>query len=226
MLDLGRLLLGLIILTVGVLYMLQGVGVLDAGEVIGDWWPAALIAVGITQLVERGHGALVPLLVIAAGTLLLLVTTGVIEGDVWTFVWPTLLIMAGLVAISRWAGAGSLPRDAGDDVVVATGVFGGPTIASTSRAFRGASLTAVFGGVSLDLRGAALSADGARITATAAFGGIEILVPRGWRLAVRGTPFFGGVEDATARDALPVDAPVCRIDALAAFGGVEIKHEP
>ncbi len=75
-----------------------------------------------------------------------------IEGDVWSYVWPTALIVVGLVAIARWAGAGALPHNAGDDVVVASGIFGGPTVANASQAFRGASLTAVFGGVVLDLR--------------------------------------------------------------------------
>lgn len=50
----------------------------------------------------------------------------------------------------------------------------------------------MFGGITLDLCGARLDPAGATITAT--FGGIDIIVPRGWRIAMKGTPIFGGIE--------------------------------
>lgn len=224
-LDFGRVLLGLVGIAIGTLYLLQSADVLDAGAAIDDWWPTLIIAIGLFQVAERSRSLLGPLLLVASGTLLLLVTTDVLEGDIWSYVWPTALIVVGIVAIARWAGAGPLPRGAGDDVVVASGIFGGPTLANASQAFRGASLTAVFGGVSLDLRQARPAADGARITATAVFGGIDILVPRGWRITIKGTPIFGGVEDKTEHPAgLPGDAPVLQIDGFVIFGGIEVKH--
>jgi Cell wall-active antibiotics response 4TMS YvqF/Domain of unknown function (DUF5668) len=223
--DFGRVLLGLVGVAIGTLYLLESADVLDAGAAIDGWWPTLIIAIGLFQIAERSRALLGPLLLIGAGTLLLLVTTDVLEGDVWSYVWPAALIVLGITAIARWAGAGPLPRDAGDDVVVASGIFGGPKLTSASQAFRGASLTAVFGGVDLDLREARPAARGARITATAAFGGIDILVPRGWRIAIKGTPIFGGVDDKTEHPAdLPDDAPVLQIDAFVVFGGVEVKH--
>jgi hypothetical protein len=224
--DLGRLLLGLVVIAIGTLYLLESADVLDAGAAIDDWWPAVIIATGLFQLVERSHAVIGPLVLVAGGTILLLATTDVLEGDVWSYVWPTALIAMGLIAIARWAGAGPLPRDAGEDVVVASGIFGGPKVVNASTSFRGASLTAVFGGVTLDLRNARPAPEGARITATAAFGGIDILVPHGWRLAMKATPIFGGVDDKTRHDPdLPADAPLLELDALAAFGGVTVKHE-
>ncbi len=186
--DFGRLLLGLVVVAVGSLYLLERADVLDAGATINRWWPSVIVAAGRFQLAERSHSALGPLVLVAAGTVLLLVTTNVAEGDVWSYVWPIAVVVAGCVAIARWAGAGTPRRGAGDEVVVALGVFGGLSVASASRNFRGASLTAVFGGVVLDLRDARPAPEGAQITATATFGGIEILVPRGWRIAVRCTP--------------------------------------
>ena len=52
-----------------------------------------------------------------------------------------------------------------------------------------------------------------------------MLVPRGWRISVRSTPIFGGLEDKTDHTVAPDDdAPVLHVDAVCVFGGVEIKH--
>ncbi len=128
--DFGRLLLGLVVVAVGSLYLLERADVLDAGATINRWWPSVIVAAGRFQLAERSHSALGPLVLVAAGTVLLLVTTNVAEGDVWSYVWPIAVVVAGCVAIARWAGAGTPRRGAGDEVVVALGVFGGLSVAS------------------------------------------------------------------------------------------------
>jgi hypothetical protein len=226
-LDLGRALLGIVIVTVGTLFLLQSADVLDAGEVIGRWWPAIIVAAGLTHLLETVHSHVGPLLVIGAGGLLLLATTGVLPGSSWDYVWSTTLILIGVTTLVRWGAGSGTRRASGDDTVVATGVFGGPTLVSASQAFRRASLTAVFGGVTLDLRDSRPAPEGARISATAAFGGVDILVPEGWRVSITGIPIFGGVEDATRHSPhLADDAPSLMIDAFVIFGGVAIKHEP
>lgn len=90
----------------------------------------------------------------------------------------------------------------------------------------GAWLTAAFGGITLDLRDARPAPGGASINATTAFGGVDVLVPKGWRLSVRSTPIFGGVEDKTDHsEPLADDAPQLTIDAVAVFGGVSIKND-
>jgi hypothetical protein len=59
-----------------------------------------------------------------------------------------------------------------------------------------------------------------------AFGGIEILVPKGWRISVRSTPIFGGLDDETDHSERPeADAATLHVDAVTIFGGVDIRHE-
>lgn len=226
--DYGRILLGLIVVAFGTLFLLDNAGTLDAGDTIDHWWPVIIIAIGLFQLAERSRPLAGPLIITAAGTVLLLVTTDTLGDKGWQYVWPTAIIAAGLFIIARWRGTDAVHRaNASDDsTIVASGIFGGPTVSSTSQAFRGGSLTAIFGGVTLDLRSARPVPEGAAISTTSAFGGVEILVPRGWRIAVKATPIFGGVDDKTVHDPPPPDdAPLLRVDALAIFGGVEIKHE-
>jgi hypothetical protein len=225
--NLGRTLLGLVAVALGVLFLLDGADVLDAGTAIDHWWPLAVIALGALQLMQGTGATLNAWLLIAAGAALLLFTTDTVEGDVWNYIWPLAIIAVGLALLTRWRGAATPPLEAtGDDTLTATGIFGGPTVATGSQRFHSASLTAIFGGVTLDLRGAMPAAEGAVVTATAAFGGIDILVPRGWNITTSGTPLFGGIEDKTEHSTdAPADAPQLHVDALALFGGVDIKHD-
>ena len=224
--DLGRLLLGLAIVTLGTLFLLDSAGVLDADHAIDQWWPALIVAAGVFTLAERPPSLIRGTILTAVGTLLLLFSTDVLQGNAWDYVWPSAIILAGIVIVARWSGRTLPSATADEDVVRSTAIFGGPKLVSTARHFEGAWLTAIFGGITLDLRDAVPAPGGATVNATVAFGGIDLLVPRGWRISVRSTPIFGGLDDKTDHTvALPDDAPVLHVDAVCVFGGVDIKHQ-
>jgi predicted membrane protein len=225
-LDLGRLLLGLTVVALGVLFLLDSAGALNADKAIDRWWPLLIVAAGVLTLAERPRSIVRGTIFTAAGVVLLLFTTDLLEENAWDYVWPTLLIAAGVVIVTRWHGR-LMPAGAStEDVVRSTAIFGGPKLVCTAKHFQGAWLTAIFGGISLDLRDALPAPEGASINATAAFGGIEILVPKGWRISVRSTPIFGGLDDKTDHSEPPAaDAPTLHVDAVTVFGGVDIKHE-
>ena len=218
--DLGRLLLGLAIVTFGVLFLLDSAGVLDADSAIHRWWPALLVGAGVFTLAERPPSVVRGTILTAVGTLLLLFTTDVLHGNAWDYLWPSAVILAGLLIVARWSGR-AVPNTSDDeDLVRATAIFGGPKLVSTARHFQGAWLTAIFGGITLDLRDAVPAPGGATVNATVAFGGVDLPVPRGWRISVRTTPIFGGLDDKTDHTvALDDDAPLLHIDAVCVFGG-------
>ncbi|HEX5949289.1 MAG TPA: DUF5668 domain-containing protein [Actinomycetota bacterium] len=221
----GRILLGVALIALGVIFLLDRADVLDAGETIGDWWPAAIIAVGAVQLFDRPRSLLGPGIVIGIGVILLLFTTDVVTGSVFALLWPALLIAIGIGILFRHGRGPSVTREEGssDDVVRATSVFGGHEVVSRSSAFKGGSATAVFGAVTVDLRNATMDPEGARVDITAILGGVEILVPRGWRVTTSGTPILGGIDNKTSGEA--AEGPELRIDALTFLGGTDIKHE-
>lgn len=225
-LDLGRLLLGLAVVALGVVFLLDSAGTLDGDRAIDRWWPSLIVAAGVLTLVERPPSLVRGMVLSGIGVLLLLFTTDVLQDDAWGAIWPAALVLVGLVIVARAAGHRITGDALTDDVVRTTAVFGGPKVSSASRHFRGAWLTAFFGGITLDLRDAVPAPDGASINATVAFGGVDILVPKGWRISVRSTPIFGGLDDKTDH-AAPVaeGAPTLHVDALCVFGGVELKHQ-
>jgi predicted membrane protein len=219
----GPVIVGLALITLGVLFLLDQTGTIDAGDLIGDWWPVIIIAIGLAQLAQRRGSPIGPLIVAGFGAILLLTQLDLVSQEVRGYFWPIFLVIAGLAIIFRgpWR---NVPSGVGDDVVQASALFGSNELKVTSRGFRGGSVTALFGGVALDLRQANLDPGGATLTATALFGAVDVLVPRGWRAETGGTPIFGGLSN-TVEPPGPGEGPTLRVDVVAIFGGVNVKHD-
>lgn len=110
--------------------------------------------------------------------------------------------------------------DEESDELSLVAVLDGVELKSRSKAFRGGSMLAWFGGIAVDLREAEL-APGARVSATTLFGGIAIKTPPGWRVKSNVRSLAGGVETRTPAADDP-EAPVLDVDGLALFGGIAI----
>jgi hypothetical protein len=145
----------------------------------------------------------------------------------WRLIRSVLLLITG--AIGGFAGAAALMRgavssqgDADSDELALVAIFNGIELASQSAAFRGGSVLAWFGGVSLDLREATL-APGAHIDVRAMFGGVAIRVPPTWRIEAHGTAVAGGWDASAAQPDDP-EAPTLLVNVVAALGGASITN--
>jgi hypothetical protein len=95
-----------------------------------------------------------------------------------------------------------------------------------SQDFRAADVSAMFGGIELDLRKAAIAAEFATVDVSAMFGGIEIRVPETWTVESKGVGILGGFADETRP---PAPDPAVKpqrlvVTGTAIFGGVAIKN--
>lgn len=99
-------------------------------------------------------------------------------------------------------------------------VFCGNSGSFSGRECKGASCTAVFGGIDLDLRGAIITRN-ITVEATAIFGGVDIYVDDKVQVQYRSVPIFGGADcSVPARDA---SLPTIFVNCVSVFGGVDIK---
>lgn len=115
-------------------------------------------------------------------------------------------------------------ENAGDmDKIVCSAVFSGRDIRVDNSYFNGADLSALFGGIDMNLKNALVKKN-VTIDVRAIFGGIDIIMPAGVRVVVDVTPILGGVENGT-RAPLGADenTPTVFIKGTCLFGGVEIK---
>lgn len=214
-----RLWIGLVLVTLGVFGILDAAGALDSSETIDRWWPVAIIGLGLIGMFVERRIALGPGIVVVVGILLLA------DQQQWTdedLFGPVLLIAIGLVVLSGLWRHRRVEGEHREDSLV---MFGGSNIKDRSEHFTHANVSAIFGGATLDLRDAHVDRE-ASVEALALFGGVDVLVPRGWRVALGGTPILGGFEDKTEGDGeISPDAPVLKVHATAILGGVDVKNK-
>ena len=98
-------------------------------------------------------------------------------------------------------------------------VFDGIDLTNRSASFRGGSVLAWYGGISLDLREATLAPD-AHLTIHTLFGGVAIRVPPDWHLESSVHVLAGGVDVRPGAET--ADAPTLTIDGRALFGGIAV----
>ncbi len=224
----AQVLVGFLIIVVGVLFTLDNLDIIRAGDVL-RYWPVGLVMVGLLKLWHArrdGHGWFGGVVFLAIGSWMLLENVIYITIDARELL-PLLLVILGGYMV--WRGFGGTRRDRpadGQGHFSALAIMGGVARRSNSQAFQGADLTAVMGGVEIDLRQASIPAGApATIDVFAMWGGIDIKVPEDWTVITRVLPLMGGVEDKThAPQTLPEKRLVVR--GLVLMGGIVVKNSP
>lgn len=221
----ARLFFGVAVLALGLSWTLDNLNLMDASEYL-RWWPVLTLGYGVMALTGIGvrqqtvPGAFWTLL----GGVALLNMLGLIRASI-SDLWPLFLIIIGGAIVARaWKGA---PSVTGVDETGSTfntfAFMGGTERKVISQSLRQGELSAVMGGVVADFRSAS-PADGRTVVDVfAMWGGIEIIVPVGWRIVGEVTAILGGFDDSTVPPLDP-SAPTLVVRGTAMMGGIEVKH--
>jgi hypothetical protein len=92
-----------------------------------------------------------------------------------------------------------------------------------SKELRSGRLTAVLAGVTVDLRGAVLSPEGATIHLQSALSGIEILVPADWEVDCQVDAVWSGVSQHRWGSSSGEARPRLRIVGMVVAGGLSVR---
>jgi predicted membrane protein len=214
----NRSIIGLLLIVLGAAFILNNY--FDIFDSFGSWWPLLLILIGLVQLLKRASSVFGGLLLIAVGLLFLGKNLNFIPGRL---IFPLILICIGLFFIfSRIGGT----RQENADYIRYFTLFSGLETNNQSQNFKGGSVAAVFGGSEIDLREARLSDQGAVLELTAMFGGVDLIVPKHWKVEVSGMPIFGGWENKAVYEGGSADdhVQVLKVNCTAVFGGITIRN--
>jgi hypothetical protein len=245
-------LFALLLIVAGALLFLDNLGILPI-EDIRAYWPLWWVVGGVWILERRRNTVAViwSMALIACGILLILGNLHVlrINGGV---VWPIALIALGIMLLVRPAHLSNWPeriRLAGASrrrerfARFSQGYTGETSLGNSlneaivfsalnrrveTQQFEGGKLDVVFGSIDLDLSGAAIAAPNRQVAieANAVFGGIEITVPRTWKVVMKSTAVFGGCDDKTVppRPEPGFELATLVITGAAVFGGITIQN--
>jgi predicted membrane protein len=111
------------------------------------------------------------------------------------------------------------------DILDDVSIFGGAEKSITSENFKGGSITSIFGGSEINLKGCKLSENTNVIDILCVFGGTTLIVPNDWNVIINVTPIFGGFSNKITKDPsanIDVNKTII-VKGLIIFGGAEIK---
>jgi len=239
-----RIIVGLMIVAFGAALMLDNLGVMNAGDII-RYWPLGLVAIGVTKFWQDDERSskIAGALFMVIGLLLLSENLYFIHFHIWHW-WPLLIIGVGVLMLRRAFQPGAEPGQVGWHTTssgqtvfggVAASKGGGTTEQAFSEfamwsgvqrrvaspAFKRAELTAIMGGIELDLRQAGTEGGEAVVDVFVMWGGIEITVPPDWAVANQVTPILGGSEDKSSGTQQAKNRLI--VKGVVIMGGVDIK---
>jgi predicted membrane protein len=224
-----RLVIGGFILIIGIFSLIDNLNIFSTRDLV-QFWPMVLIVIGglkITQS-KNSSGQLIGGSLVFAGILMTLNHLGVISFGMHDF-WPVFLIIGGLIVIfkDRMPNNNDVPgidgtsSAGGDSTIDVVAVMSGNQGKNSSLDFRGGEITAIMGGVELDLRGASIQTE-AVLTVFSVWGGIVLRVPSDWTIINNGIAIMAGIDDTT----VPAMNSGKRliVTGYAIMAGVEIKN--
>ncbi len=225
----GQVIFGVIAIGFGALFLLDNLDIWNFRRFV-SFWPMVLIVFGLVKIYDTrsSSGYLIGGGLVLAGVLMTMHRLGYVYFN-WRSVWPVLLMVGGaalLVKAMRTREQATAPAvdpsQDDDSVIDVSALLGGFQRRIVSQQFKGGEVTAVMGGVELDLRQASFSEGDAVINVFALCGGISIKVPPDWTVILQGTPILGGFDERTSA---PHDsARRLIIKGYAIMGGLEVRN--
>ncbi len=222
----SRIIWGIVLIAAGVLLSLKALGIADINIFFEGWWTLFIIlpcAIGlVTEKSKIGNAA-----GLTVGVLLLLACRDIIEFDlIFKLIGPIIVVCIGLKLLFGGVFSEKIPENIMHDSVDGNSnrkdgcaTFGGCDMKLDGEQFTGGELTAVFGGVKCDLRGAKIEADCA-VKVNAIFGGIDIITDDHINVKLNTANIFGGSSNKTPKRE---GVPTLYVSGSCMFGGVDVK---
>lgn len=246
----SRVCTGLVVLLIGVVFLLDNIGVNIPGWIID--WPMLLIAIGLLVGYKRKFAVGLWMLFVAVGGFFTI--ESIVNADFSKYYFALIFIAIGIFLIIKPKGRGfrgrcrkrkwdqkyadfegmdaqsesslsEAPYDIDkNDILDTVNVFGGSHQNIYSKNFKGGDAMAIFGGSDINLTQADFEGT-ISLDVVAIFGGVKIVIPASWDVKSEVTAIFGGIDDKRALGQV-VSEPkkTIIIKGVALFGGVDIRN--
>lgn len=224
----NRIIIGVVLVIAGLFLVIRNTGFFpDFIDNVVFSWPMLLVAIGLVMTLG-GTDKTAGVIVMAVGGFFMIPLIFRETFHIYNMFWPSIFIIVGVIFIAskrRGWNAVSSKGAVGDDFVDYVNVFSGGERQIVSQNFKGGKVTAIFGGIEIDLTKAKLASGRSELEIACVFGGATIIVPDDWFVTIEVTPILGGFSDS--RKLSPgrtVDQTKhLLIKGAVIFGGGEVK---
>lgn len=238
----SQLFIAIFLIGAGTLLFLDCIGILPVHN-IWDFWPAILIAIGISRLARAtASSRLCGIVLVLFGVLFLLLSLHVFAISAWDDSWPLalLLIAFGFIALIKTVesnqaarprvGFPAQPRAASPagNFLDENSVFGSVKRRVDTPNFIGGDIHCFFGSIEIDLRYTQIAPPDkpVRIDVNCVFGSTKIRVPETWLVSIHAAAVLGNVEDKTipGRKTAGIDPATLIITGQSVFSTIELEN--
>ncbi len=235
--------LGMILIALGALFLLDNLDLIpyEISYYLFNW-KGIMLMIGVIFLSTKENKS-PGIIMMAVGGFFILSDVLSYEFD-WHWYdtrklfWPVILIVIGLVILSRKSKgpivsahvftADDVNKDVPNDSdhINVTAVLGGGDQSITSSQFKGGKVTTIMGGGTYDLTGCELAEGTQEIDILVLMGGANFMVPSDWNVRLEVTSIMGGFSDSRKISAeVQTDATKeLLIKGTVLFGGGEVKN--
>ncbi len=224
--NLNRIIWGVSLVIIGIVYGLNSLEIIDINIFFDGWWTLFIIIPCLIGLIN-GKDTFGNLVGILIGTSLLFVAQDLITIDKLSrLIIPSILIGIGLTLLFKNRVNDTIARNIKklsekSSPLEYSAIFSNQVLILEDE-INHIELNAVFGGIKCNLRNAIIKED-IVINATSVFGGIDIFVPDDVTVKVKETTIFGGVDNKKILTNNPKKEKVVYVNVTCVFGGVDIK---
>ena len=225
--KLKNIIFGILLIAIGLILGLNALEITNINIFFDGWWTLIIIIPCFIDLLD-GKDKTGNIIGILVGVVLLLCAQNVLSFElVWKLAIPAVFVVIGLTIILK----DRFNSKINDEIkklepnrknAEYCATFSSQNLNFENQDFKGADLTAVFGGVTCSLYKAIIN-ENQIINCSSIFGSIEIIVPEGINVRVKSTSIFGGVSNSKKGVEENKDAKNIYVNAMCLFGGVSIK---
>lgn len=195
----NRIVIGVILVLAGLFLVIRNTGFFpDFIDNVIFSWPMLLVTIGLI-LTLGASDKTAGIIVMAVGGFFMIPLLFRETFHMYNMFWPSIFIIIGVIFIvthrKGWT-PGKSRGMIGDDVIDYVNIFSGGERQIVSQNFKGGKISAVFGGIELDLTKAKLSPGRNDLEIACVFGGATIIVPDSWFVTIEVTPILGGFSDS------------------------------
>lgn len=225
--KINSILWGIALIAVSGLLILNALGIATINIFFDGWWTLFIIVPCLIGLFTDSNktGNIIGLCI---GGFLLLSCQDIVDFETLVkLIVPVIVLIFGVSLIFKGVFGNKSQeiikkiKANGEDLKSCIATFSGQNVSYDNEVFKGAELTAIFGGIKCDLRNAVIESD-VVINATSIFGGIDILVPDTVNVKISSTSIFGGVENKKNSNSTN-NLHTVYVNGVCVFGGVDIK---